>query len=54
MAAKIGPARPIMAEKNGPGRPILAKFSARIGLARPILGGTNFGVTGQLLAPLLA
>ena len=29
------------------GGPILAKFSAKIGPAGPILGGTDFGVTAQ-------
>ena len=42
MAAKIGPAAPLLAAIVFWGGP---KFSAKIGLAGPILGGTDFGVT---------
>ena len=34
--------------KSGPGGPVLAGFSAKISLARPILGETDFGLTDQL------
>jgi len=34
--------------KNWSRGPVLAGFSAKIGPARPILGGTDFGVTCQL------
>ena len=44
MAAKIGPAGLILIAKVV-GGPILAKFSAKIGPAKPILGGTGFAVT---------
>ena len=40
-----------MAAKIGPAGPLLAKFSVKIGLAGPILGGTDFGVTDQATKP---
>ena len=39
-------------QQNWSGGPVLAGFSAKIGLAGPILGGTDFGVTGLLLIVL--
>ena len=33
--------------KTSPGGPVLAIFFAKFGLARPSLGGTDFGVTVQ-------
>ena len=35
--------------KTGPEGPVLANVSAKIGLAGPILGGTDFGMTGHYL-----
>jgi len=34
--------------QNWSGGPVLAGFSAKIGPAGPILGGTDFGVTSQI------
>jgi len=39
--------------KNWSWGPVLAGFSAKIGPARPILGGTDFGVTGLFLSRTL-
>ena len=47
-AAKIGPVRPILAAKVVWGNNF-GRFSARIGSAGPILGGTDFGVTEDQL-----
>ena len=47
MAAKIGPAGPILAAKVVRG-PLLTGFFAKLGLAGLILRGTDFGVTGSL------
>ena len=41
----IGPARPILAAKVVRGT-TFGSFFAKIGPAGPILGGTDFGVTG--------
>jgi len=37
--------------KNWSGGPVLAAFSAKIGPAGPVLGGTDFGVTVQIWDP---
>ena len=41
-----------MAAKIGPAGPILAKFSAKIGPAGPMLGGADFGVTERFPSPI--
>ena len=46
LGAKIGPATLILAAKLVWDNQFLAKFSAKINLAKPILG-TNYGMTGQ-------
>ena len=48
LVAKIGTAG-LFWQQNWSGGPVLAKFSAKIGLAGPILGETNLGVTCQSL-----
>ena len=40
--------------KSGPEGPILAKFSAKMGPARPILRGIDFGVTARFSVELSA
>ena len=47
LAAKLSPARPILATKVV--RDQLWKIFAKISPAGPILGGTDFGVTGRFL-----